>query len=549
MFPPDKATVVDYPTISPDGRRLAFVATVEGQTRLWVRPLESLAAQSLAGTEDATLPFWSPDSRLLAFFSRGKLKKVDVSGGPPQTLCNAEGAARGGTWSTDGTILFATAPGGIRRVPAASGVPAPVTRLDSTTEVSHNLPQFLPDGRHFLYWIFARDPDPEKSAVIIGSLDDKPDSKDRRRLLAGDSMARYSVGHLLFEREGVLMAQPFDTERLQWRGDPFPVVQQVGQVAGRLGWRAFSVSAEATLAYGTGNGTRIQLAWFDRAGQEVGRLGQPEDQIAPRLSPDQKRVAVAVRDRQGQRDIWLLELTRGTSTRFTFGPRQANNSLPVWSPDSGRIVFNSDREGTWNLYQNASSGGGTEQPLLKSSDAKLVTDWSFDGRFILYHTQHPKTGYDLLVLPLEGDRKPVPVLQTEFNEVNGQFSPDGRWIAYQSDESRQAEVYVLGFPTPSGKFQVSTNGGNRPRWRRDGKELFYLSADRKMMAVDVKATATTFEIGRPRELFQTRVASAPFVASVYDVTADGQRFLINTALDEATGPTPMTVVMNWVRKN
>ncbi|HEV3214326.1 MAG TPA: protein kinase [Vicinamibacterales bacterium] len=548
VLPPDKATAADYPTISPDGLRLAFVATVEGKTLLWIRPLDSLAARSLAGTEDATSPFWSPDSRFLAFFSSGKLKKVDVSGGPPQTLCNAAGLARGGTWSSQGTILFSAGQGTpIWRVPAAGGTPARVTTVDSALEQSHNWPQFLPDGRHFLYWVFVRAQDPEKNSVIIGSLDDRPDSPERRRLLPGDSMALYSAGHLLFDREGVLMAQPFDAARLQWRGDPFPVVQQVNQVLGRYGWRAFSVSSDGSLVYRAGAGTKTQLAWFDRTGKEVGRLGQPEDQLAPSLSPDQKRVAVAQRDARGQLDIWLLELARDTSTRFTtFQP--AINSIPVWSPDSGRIVFNSNRDGHFDLYVRASSGAGNDEPLLKSSDPKSPTDWSFDGRLVLYQVQDPKTKYDLWVLPLEGDRKPVPVLQTEFNEMNGRFSPDGRWIAYQSDESTRAEVYVQRFPMSSGKVRVSTNGGNRPRWRRDGKELFYLNPDGKMMAVEVKATATALEAARPRELFQTRVASALFGAPTYDVTADGQRFLIDTALDEAGGPTPMTVVMNWAPK-
>jgi Tol biopolymer transport system component len=258
-------------------------------------------------------------------------------------------------------------------------------------------------------------------------------------------------------------------------------------------------------------------------------------------------VAVVRRNIQGQTDIWLLELARDTSTRFTtFQP--AINSVPVWSPDSGRIVFNSNRAGSFDLYVKASSGASADQPLLTSSDSKLPTDWSFDGRWLLYETQHPKTKYDLWALPMEGDRKPTPVLQTEFNETNGQFSPDGRWLAYHSDESTRGEVYVQGFPVSSGKFQVSTNGGNSPRWRRDGKELFYLTRDRKMMAVNVKATATTFETTRPRELFQTRAVAAPFAIWTYDVTADGQRFLIQIAPDEAEGPPPMTVVMNWAPK-
>jgi serine/threonine protein kinase len=275
VLPPDRATSADYPTISPDGRRLAFVATVDGKTLLWVRPLDSLTAHSLAGTEDAASPFWSPDSRFLAFFSAGMLKKVDVAGGPPQTLCPVEGV-RGGTWSRDGTILFSGAPAPIRQVSAAGGVPTTVTKVKSPPELSHNWPQFLPDGRHFLYWLFAQAPDREKGAVIIGSLDDTPDSTQRRRLLASDFMAVYSAGHVLFEREGVLMAQPFDGEQFQWRGDPFPLVQELGaSIAGRNGWSPLSVSSEGTLAYQSIS-VRRQLAWFDRAGKEVGRLGQPK---------------------------------------------------------------------------------------------------------------------------------------------------------------------------------------------------------------------------------------------------------------------------------
>jgi serine/threonine protein kinase/Tol biopolymer transport system component len=545
--PPDGATSADYPTISPDGRRLAFVATVDGKTLLWVRPLDSLTAHPLAGTEDAASPFWSPDSRFLAFFSAGMLKKVDVGGGPPQALCPVEGV-RGGTWSRDGTILFSGAPGPIRRVSATGGVPTTVTKVKSPPELSHNWPQFLPDGRHFLYWLFAQVPDREKGTVIIASLDDTPDSTQRRRLLASDFMAVYSAGHVLFEREGVLMAQPFDVGQFQSRGDPFPVVQELGGlIAGRNGWSPLSVSSEGTLAYQTIR-VRRQLAWFDRAGKEVGRLGQPEDQFAPRLSPDQQRVAVSRHTAQGKTDIWLLDLVRDSRIRLTTF-QAANSANPTWSPDSSRIVFMSNREGPFfDLYLKPSSGAGSDELLLKSSASKLTTDWSSDGRFILYQAQDRKTGFDIWVLPLEAERKPWPVVQTESNELFAQFSPDGRWIAYQSDESSQAEIYVQGFPKSSRKYPVSTNGGSRPRWRRDGKELFYLSPDRKMMAVEVKATATSFETGRPRELFQTRVAIFPLFAPTYDVTADGQRFLIQTTPDDAEGTSPMTVVMNWVPK-
>jgi len=307
------------------------------------------------------------------------------------------------------------------------------------------------------------------------------------------------------------------------------------------------VSSEGTLAYQSISAKR-QLAWFDRAGKEIGRLGQPEDQFGPRLSPDQQRVAVSRRTAQGKTDIWLLDLVRDARMRFTtFEP--ANNANPTWSPDGSRMVFMSNRNGPFfDLYVKASSGVGGEELLLKSSASKLATDWSSDGRFILYQMQDPKTAYDVWVLPVKDDRKPTPVLQTEFNELLAQFSPDGRWIAYQSDESGQAEIYVQEFPKSSGKFQVSTSGGRSARWRRDGKELFYLSPDRKMMAVEAKATATTFEAGRPRELFQTRFAPFPEVVPAYDVSADGQRFLIQTLPNEAEVASAMTVVMNWVQK-
>jgi len=545
VSPLEKATSVEYPSISPDGRRLAFVATVEGKTLLYLRPLDSLAAQALTGTDDAAFPFWSPDSKFLAFFTQGKLKKVDVSGGPPQTLCNAETPGRGGAWNHEGVILFgAGARAPLLRVPAAGGAPAPVTTLDSATELAHRWPHFLPDGRGFLYWLNAADR--EKRAVVVASLDDKPGSKDRKRLLAGESMAVYSAGHLLFDREGTLMAQPFDAAKLEFRGDAFPFIQEVAILGGSQGWAAFSASPGGTLAYRTGGReAKSQLAWFDRTGKELERLGQPEEQGGLRLSPDGKRVAVHRRGPQGTYDLWLLEPARDTSTRFTF--HAAGDIGAVWSPDGSRVVFASNRDGQYSLYQKLSSGSTNEELLLKTGEGKFPNDCSADGRFVLYQSLHPKTASDLWALPLDGDRKPLPVVQTESQEVQGQFSPGpegARWIAYQSNASALDQIYVQAFPKPSGKFQVSTNGGVRPRWRRDGKELFYLTPDRKLMAVGVKVTATTFEAGRPRELFQTRAASASSVSSVYDVTADGQRFLIDTAV-EAEGAPPITVVTNW----
>jgi eukaryotic-like serine/threonine-protein kinase len=418
--------------------------------------------------------------------------------------------------------------------------------VDDATELMHAWPAFLPDNRHFLYWIHARGPDRGKDAVIIGSLDGTPDSKERRRLMLSSSQAAFSAGHVLFEREGALMARPFDDTRLEWRGDPFPVAAHVRRFVPRYGWGAFSVSSTGTLAYHTGIGwpSRTQLAWFDRGGTEVRRLGQPVDQFAPKISPDQQRVAVVQGDSQGKLDVWLIDVARDSRTRLTAST--ALSSLPIWSPDGTRILFNSNRGDSWDLYVKPSNGVGSEELLLKSNVAKLATDWSPNG-VVIYQQRQPNRGYDIWAVPVEGDRKPWPVVQSEFNDINGQISPNGRWLAYESDESLHSEIYVQGFPQSSGKLRVSTGGGTRPRWNHNGRELFYLSPDRKMMSVDVQSDGATFVIGRTRELFQTRAADAPFVASVYDVTKDGKLFLISTAA-EADTPPPTTIVINFAQK-
>jgi len=548
LQPPDKTTFGAL-AVSPDGSRVAFTTRdASGKTQLWVRPLEALAAQPLAGTEGASYPFWSPDSRSIGFFAEGKLKKIEASGGLAQTIADAP-RGRGGAWSRDGLIVFAPSSTGLlMQVPAAVGEPKPATQMDaSRQETSHRWPQFLPDSRRFLYLIWSGQP--EHQGIYLGSLD----SKEKTRLVATDSSAAYAgpasgPGYLLFVRERALLAQSFDPGKLELSGEAFPAAEPVGVDAG-VSLSRVSVSSSGVLVYDSIGGNR-QLVWLDRTGKSLQTLGPTGTYWSLDLSPDGRRVASSRADPQtGNSDIWLFDLARASSSRFTFYP--AFDSFPLWSPDGKRIAFSSSREGPWNLYQKAASGAGEEELLLKTTSNKWTTDWSPDGRFLLYTELDPKTRADLWVLPpssetRNAERKPMPFLRTEFDERNARFSPDGRWVAYQSNESGRDEIYVRGFspgePGSRGQWQVSTGGGLEPRWRGDGKELFYLAPDRKLMAVEVKA-GTGFEAGIARPLFQTRVYTSAF-AGRYAVTRDGQRFLIISEAEESAGE-PATVILNW----
>jgi serine/threonine protein kinase/Tol biopolymer transport system component len=519
--------------VSPDGHRIALVATsADGRTLLWVRSLDTLNAHPLAGTEGAARPFWSPDSRLLGFFAGGKLKKIDVSGGPPLTLCDAPDD-RGGTWSQDGVIVFAPRPdSALQKVSDSGGTPIATTVL-APGEV-HRGPVFLPDGRHFLY---RAKMDRGTGLIYIASLD----STDRKLLLNVDSGTYvYTQGHLLFLRGTTLMAQPFDARRLVLAGDAFPIAEQIQvQNATGPGFGLFSASSSGVLAYQTGAGTTAtQLVWFDRTGKQIGTLGDSATYADLELAPDEKRASISISDGQ-QRDIWAYDVARGLRTRITFDP--ADELSSVWSPDGSRLVFNSRRKGHLDLYQKASSGAGTEEVLLADNRDKSPQSWSPDGQFILYTSSGSPTGDDLFVLPLSGDRKPVPFLQTPFNEYDGQFSPDGRWVAYGSDESGKDEVYVAPFPGPGGKWQISTAVGTFPRWRRDGTEIFYLAPDNKVMAAAVNGKGSSFEVGAVKPLFEARALDP--TRNSFAVSADGQRFLINT--DPQTTSAPITVVLNW----
>jgi len=549
LFPPEKwslagtgavTTGATAPVnISPDGQQVAFVAVSdEGKTLLWVRSLDTLTAVSLAGTEGASAPFWSPDSRSLGFFAGGKLKKLDLAGGPPVTLCDAPDN-RGGTWNRDGLIVFApTNTSALQKVPASGGAPAPATVLGQG-ELGHIRPSFLPDGRHFLYSSIA----PHQGLggpIYQGSLD----SANRKALFnANSANALYSQGYLVFLRETTLVAQPFDARRLELTGDAFPIVERIRTSASTQPYGYFSVSENGALAYQTGAETaNSQLLWFDRTGKQIGALGDPAAYSALELSPDGKRASVNIPDEAGKgRDIWLYDLPRGLRTRFTFGPADVSGS--VWSPDGSRIVYSSRRKGSFDLYQKASSGAGSEEMLLESSVDKYPASWSPDGRFVLYESLSSSRTADLFVLPLTGDRKPFPLLQTQFGGTDdGRISPDGRWVAYRSNESGRSEIYVAPFPAPGGKWQLSTAGGYFPRWRHDGSEIFYLTPDNKLMAASVNGKGTGFEVGAVNPLFATHIATLG--SYQYDVSADGQRFLINTSPEQATS-SPITVVLNW----
>jgi Tol biopolymer transport system component len=531
------------PALSADGRRLAFVAIkADGKRQLWVRALDSLAAQPLAGTEGASHPFWSPDGRYIGFFANGKLNRIDVTSSAVLALCEASGGF-GGSWGRDGTIILApsnTSP--LLRVPASGGSSVPATELaESRGEVSHYWPLFLPDGRHFLYLsrAFVTGAS-EQDTINLASLD----SKEGRPLFRASSSIAFAQGHLLFHRAGLLLAQPFDVESMKTVGEAFPVLERVQyEITSSRG--IFAVSENGVLIYqpGAGSGTS-QLTWFDRSGTTLGVLGEPGFYFtpSPALSPDGTRVAVQMPTTVGfsdRSDIWIYDIARGLSNRFTFNP--ASERAPLWSPDGSRIVFGSTRKGTVDLYQKAANGTGDEELLLESGFDKYPLSWSRDGRFILYQEIAPKVGGDLWVLPLEGDRKPFAFLQSEFNELAPAFSQDGRWVSYNSDESGRNEIYVAPFPGPGGKRQVSTSGGVFARWRGDGKELYYLAANNRLMATEVNGAGTSFEVGATRPLFEARLTGPGYF---YAVTSDGQRFLVNKVI-EGNVASQMVLVLNW----
>jgi Tol biopolymer transport system component len=567
----------DVPTsfaLSPDGRQIVFVASGDGASRLWLRSLATGSAQPLPGTEGARYPFWSPDSRSVGFFAGDALKGLDLGSASPHTIAPVS-AGSGGTWNEEGVIVFAGSATGslLTRVSATGGAVAVVSRLGPQQQ-GHRGPYFLPDGRQFVFYVRGG---ADTAGIYLGALDGSAPT----RLTAADNSGVYlpsgpagaepfrgggarpaeasgELGWLLWVRGGTLLAQRLDVAHRALVGKPIALADGVaGQNAANS---AVSVSATGMVAFRTGALNQRQLTWFDRSGAAQGTVGAPDGNNLrdPRVSPDGRRVVVQ-RTLQGNGDLWLLDGAR--MNRLTFDA--ALDDRAVWSPDGTRVVFRSTRTGTGDLYQKLTNGAGVEERLVVSDQAKSPASWSGDGRFLLFHSVDPQTDTDLWVLPMVGDPKPSVFLKTPFREVWGRFSPDGRWVAYQSSESGRPEIYVRPFVPPSpeasadrvrgaavtsaagGQWQVSTEGGSYPVWRPDGKELYYLNTAGAMIAAPITVTGTTLAPGAPAMLFPTRI----WLGGVdlqqgwqYDVAPDG-RFLINTELEGAAAP--ITLVMNW----
>jgi len=539
--PPDKGsfpapnTNVQFLSVSPDGTKLAFQGTdATGKFQLWIRGLDATSANPIPGTEGGGAPAWSPDSRFLAFVVDGKLKKVAASGGPAQTV--AETAAGCCAWSPKGVILFnPVLPGPIFQVSDAGGAPMPVTALDTAaTEVTHVFPYFLPDGEHFLY--LTRGASPEITAIYAGSLG----SKGRVRVLGDASNVAYvPPGYLVFHRNGTLMAQPFDAARLATTGDAIPIAERV-QFNAQTRFASFAASETGVLAYrSAASATPRSLVWVSRNGTEQLVVPAPRGYQTARISPDGRRLAVEIADQQGNQ-IWVYDIGRETLTRLTF--QGSDNELAIWSPDGKRLTYYSNQAGPLNLFWQMADGSGGPERLTTGPAAHAAMSWSSDGRLLAF-TDNAAGNRDILVLDMQ-DGKAKPFLKTAFNEGGAQFSPDGRWIAYVSNESGRGEVYVQPYPGPGGKWQVSTDGGLEPRWNRNGRELFYRNGDR-MIAVPV-STEGGFSAGKPQMLFERGYVSTPLpqTGGVGDVSADGQRFLMIKEAEQES--TPVNVVVNWL---
>jgi serine/threonine protein kinase/Tol biopolymer transport system component len=545
---PEKVTLAGL-RLSPDGRRLAFVGRMQdGRSLIWLRSLDQLEAHPLSGTEGGASPFWSPDSRFIAFAANTKLKKVEASGGPVQIICDLRAAMGGGAWAPDGTIVFGAA-SQLMRIAETGGVPVPLT---PPSRESLAYPSFLPDWRHFLYVRGSAAQD----AIYIGSLDAKPEQNNKPLVTVPfpnfpvyASSPDPGIGYVLFARDNSLMALPFDVRRLEPAGVALPIAEGIG--SGSSFSASSSLSSAGILAFRSGgSGNDSQLLWFDREGKQIGQMGPTAPYGNVRLSPDGKRLLVDHRaiapDGFGFDHLWIADIGRGVFSRVN--PGDAMDYGGVFSPD-GRAAFTYyGGEGvSGDIYVRLASGAGAAEPVVKSATVKHPNDWSLDGMYLMYDEHSLRQRQDLWIVPMseKAEHKPIPFLATPADETDGAFSPDTKWIAYSSDESGRREVYVQGFvpdhvPAAGvGKWQISSAGGAKPRWRRDGKELYYIASNGKMMAVPVKSTSTTFEPGVAVPLFDTQTVG--FVP--YDVASDG-RFLINTPMESASASS-IIVVLNW----
>ena len=537
ITPPPLSVPLEF-ALSPDGQHIVFVASGDGRRRLWLRALKNLDARVMTGTDAAARPFWSPDGRSIGYFASRKLYRIDVSGGPPKALADVPFGS-GGTWNADGTILFAPAGDSraLMRIAAGGGTPEAVTRLDPPRQVGHQSPVFLPDGRHFLFLVNGS---PSASGIYLGTLD----GGAPKRLMASDVAAAFLAPDLVvFVQEKALIARHLDVARGELTGDPMKLSDVVGyDIAFKLG--AFSVSAVGSVAYQTGIFKRDELFWFDRTGKaskapinapDVNRLDSPN------LSPDGQRAVVTL-ESQGNIDIWVVDLVGGPVTRLTND--EEVDAYPIWSPRATEVVFSSRRKGSPSLYlQRANGSPGSERLLFEGKAPVFPMDWSSDERFLVYMVLDKETGRDLWALKMTGyQQERRALVNTPSDERNGQLSPDGHWLAYETNESGRFEISVASFADPTERSTVSTNGGTQPRWRRDGKELYFLAPDGELMAVpiSIRNDRSRIEIGTPVSLFRTRIVSGK--AGLYAVAHDG-RFLVNQPEESAT--TPITLLLNW----
>ena len=530
------------PTLSPDGKWLVFSAvSSDGRQLLWVRPLNSAAAKPLDGTDGATFPFWSVDSRSVGFFANGKLNRLDVSGGPPLALCDIA-IGRGGTWGADGTILFTpNVSSPVFRIAASGGTPQQVTTLNGTlNERSHRWPQFLPDNKHFLF--FAQKAVVGTGDVYVGSLD----GGAPKLIMQNDSNTVYSLsGDLLFVRQGILMAQRFDARQLRLDGDAVPLVEHVGVNA--ITSRAiFAVSETGVMVYEAGNATgdSDQLVWYDRTGKQIEATGTSGLYLEPSVSADSNKLVIsALAGGTGNLNIWVFDLARGTKTRLTFPP--ASDRQPNWAPDGKSVAFISNRNGPPHIYLNASDGTGTPTALTLDDASEFAPRFSADGRYLLFErlAEQPNSRREIWGVLLSGDRKPFPVIQSPYDLFAPALSPDGKWLAFESRESGRPEICVIPFLHGIGKWEVSTAGGVQPRWRRDGRELFYISTDNKIMSAEITEQRSSLLVGKVQSLFQ--VNPVPFAGgSNFDVTGDGNKFVV-ASLPASQVSEPLTLIVNW----